>query len=99
MRLRIHNISEAAVYGIPVVFAPNYHKFEEANDLVALKGALVIRNADELVEVIRSLYSDENRRLQLGKICKDYIFANSGTSEKSLNKIDDDMSIANQKSR
>ncbi|MDR2563751.1 MAG: 3-deoxy-D-manno-octulosonic acid transferase [Prevotellaceae bacterium] len=84
----IHNISEAAVYGIPVVFAPNYHKFEEANDLVAMKGALVIRNAEELIAVIRSLYTDENRRQLLGKICKDYIFANSGTSEKSLNKID-----------
>ena len=87
----IHNISEAAVYGVPVVFAPNYHKFEEANDLVALKGALVIRNAEELIAVIRSLYTDETRRQALGKICKDYIFANSGTSEKSLNRIDADL--------
>ena len=83
----IHNISEAAVYGVPVVFAPNYHKFEEANDLVALNGALVIRNADELSAVIHSLFTDETRRQSLGKICKDYIFTNSGTSEKSLARI------------
>jgi 3-deoxy-D-manno-octulosonic-acid transferase len=92
----IHNISEAAVYGIPVVFAPNYHKFEEANDLVALKGAVVIHNATELTEELKSLFTNETRRLQLGKICKDYIYANSGTSEKTLDRIDKELENQNK---
>ena len=30
----IHNINEAAVYGIPVIFGPKHHKFQEATDLI-----------------------------------------------------------------
>ena len=30
----IHNTLEAAVYGIPVLFGPKYHKFKEAKDLI-----------------------------------------------------------------
>lgn len=36
----IHNTLEAACYGLPVIFGPNYHKFKEAKDLLAL-GALL----------------------------------------------------------
>lgn len=30
----IHNTLEAATYGIPVIFGPKYHKFQEAKDLI-----------------------------------------------------------------
>lgn len=38
----IHNVLEAAVYGMPVVFGPRYHKFKEACDLIAAGGAFCI---------------------------------------------------------
>ncbi|MDR1919421.1 MAG: 3-deoxy-D-manno-octulosonic acid transferase, partial [Tannerellaceae bacterium] len=38
----IHNILEAAVYGIPVLFGPAHHKFKEARDLIAAGGAFPI---------------------------------------------------------
>ena len=34
----IHNTLEAAVYGMPVLFGPRYHKFKEAKDLIAVGG-------------------------------------------------------------
>ena len=36
----IHNILEAAVYGKPVVFGPNYKKYREAKELIAAGGAI-----------------------------------------------------------
>jgi len=38
----IHNVLEAAVYGIPVIFGPKYQKFKEARDLLQVGGAFSI---------------------------------------------------------
>jgi len=44
----IHNTLEAAVYGLPLAFGPRYHKFCEAEELVALGAAVSIRDVSEL---------------------------------------------------
>lgn len=40
----IHNTLEAAVYGKPVFFGPNFNKFQEAQDLIDLKIAQSIKD-------------------------------------------------------
>ena len=52
----IHNINEAAVYGIPVIFGPENSKFIEAQELKTLGGGIEVtgsdsfsRNADKLL--------------------------------------------------
>jgi 3-deoxy-D-manno-octulosonic-acid transferase len=42
----IHNILEAAVYGIPVLFGPVYHKFREAKDLIAAGGGVSVPDGE-----------------------------------------------------
>ena len=44
----IHNTIEAAVYGVPVVFGPNYHHFREAQGLIDAGAARSIKNHNEL---------------------------------------------------
>ena len=44
----IHNILEAATFGLPVLFGPNYAKFNEAVELIRLGGAVSITGMDEL---------------------------------------------------
>ena len=44
----IHNTIEAAVYGVPVVFGPNYHHFREAQRLIDAGAARSIKNYNEL---------------------------------------------------
>ena len=44
----IHNILEAVTFGLPVVFGPNYKKFNEANELIAIGGVVSIANYQEL---------------------------------------------------
>jgi 3-deoxy-D-manno-octulosonic-acid transferase len=80
----IHNITEAAVWQIPVIFGPNYHKFREAKDLIALQGAKSITNYDELQTAI--LYFKNNP--ESGKIAGAYVRKNGGATGKILLQLD-----------
>lgn len=55
----IHNILEPAVFMMPVLFGPNYHKFQEAHDLIKIKAAFVINNPQELIEVFQQLKKEK----------------------------------------
>lgn len=65
----VHNVLEAAVYNIPVVFGPNYHKAEEAKELLQLGVAFSINNYTGFNEKIRyavsHLITDYNIKLKL----------------------------------
>lgn len=69
----IHNILEAAAFAMPVVFGPNYHKFQEANDLIEKGGAFSIKNYTELENKIRFLLSDEYVLKMASEISRNYV--------------------------
>jgi len=72
----IHNTLEAAVYGVPVVFGPNYLKFREARELIAAGGAFSINNYEELEAQLDNLFADK----QAGKIAGEYVTKNTGAT-------------------
>ena len=51
----IHNTLEAAIYGIPVIFGPKYHKFKEAVDLIDCGGAFSIQDKEQFTSLLDSL--------------------------------------------
>lgn len=51
----VHNVLEAAVYGCPVVFGPEYDKYIEAVELVETGGAISVDTALELEKVLDEL--------------------------------------------
>jgi len=73
----IHNTLEAAVYGIPVVFGPNYQKFREARELIAVGGAFTISNYLVLEAQFDRLLKDT----EAGKIAGEYVKGNTGATE------------------
>ena len=77
----IHNINEAAVYGIPVIFGPKHHKFQEASDLISLDGAMSIHDADSFSAAMDPLLENEPLRLQCGKTAGDYIQRHLGGTQ------------------
>jgi 3-deoxy-D-manno-octulosonic-acid transferase len=83
----IHNVSEAAVYGIPVIFGPNYKKFREAHDLVEIGGAFSINNPDQLAGVFSNLQNDEIAWQRSADAAKNYISRQLGATEKVLANI------------
>jgi 3-deoxy-D-manno-octulosonic-acid transferase len=72
----IHNLPEAAVYGIPVIFGPNFIKFREAHDLIATGGGFTIKNRDEFNKLMESFINEPELREKAGKEAKNYIFSN-----------------------
>lgn len=80
----IHSIMEPAVFGMPVFFGPNYHKFQEAVDLVERRGVFCVKDRTQLIEVIRYFVDNEEARQGAGRICRDYVIEKKGATEKVM---------------
>lgn len=76
----IHNILEPASFGLPVVFGPNFKKFQEAIDLIDKGGAFVIIDFNSLEKVFNRLTNDLEFFQNTGKLVRDYVVANTGAS-------------------
>jgi len=77
----IHNILEAVTFGLPVIFGPNYQKFNEAKALIELGSAKSISNYTELNLAIDS-FADFDQT-----IVTSYIKNSSGATETILETI------------
>lgn len=83
----IHNILEAAVYGVPVLFGPKFHKFMEAKELIECKGAYTIKEYEELELLLNQFYEDKNLLNEIGKNSRQYVVSKSGATNKILQMI------------
>jgi len=85
----VHNVLEAAVYGKPVVFGPNYNKYKEAVDLVDRSGARTFVNQSELQQILITLLRNERDCTRSGAASKKYVQENVGATKKILNYIEE----------
>ena len=85
----IHNTLEAAAFGLPVIFGPNYQKFKEARDLVALELGFSINDANELKETFSDLTEDNARLSHVSQKIKDYVKENTGATGMILDYVKD----------
>ena len=76
----IHNTLEAATFGLPVAFGPNYAKFKEARDLVTLGAARPVKNYDELRTWFIPLRDNEDFLQKTSRIAKDYTTRHQGAT-------------------
>ncbi|MCX8105448.1 MAG: 3-deoxy-D-manno-octulosonic acid transferase [Ignavibacterium album] len=83
----VHNVLEAAVYGIPVLFGPKIENSQEAKRLAELGAGIIVRNKKQTYKVLRKLFSDEKLRKQKGEISISFVKANLGATEKILKEI------------
>ena len=83
----IHNVPEAAVYGLPVLFGPRYRKFREAVDLVERGGAFPVTDAEEMEQMLNRFYDDGAWRQNAGAIAREYVFASAGSTRKIVDKL------------
>lgn len=83
----IHNIQEPAVFGLPVIFGPNYLKFQEACDLVRMQGAFTISSGNELDEIMQQL-DGESFRIKAGEVAATYISENAGASKQIIDYLE-----------
>ena len=83
----IHNLLEAAVWGLPVIFGPNNARFAEAKGLVEAGGGFEIYNYDSFAQTIDSLLADESFLAQSSEAAKRYVSQQSGATRKVLSNI------------
>lgn len=83
----IHNINEAAVYGIPVMFGPENSKFIEAQELKTLGGGIEVSGKESFEWNADRLYFDREELLKRGRWAGEYIKEKTGASEKILSAI------------
>ena len=91
----LHNILEAAVYGKPVIFGPEYDKNFEAEELIDCSGAISIVTALELEKVINNLLNNKSEIEARGNAAKNYVYKNAGASQKIINYIQENRLLTN----
>lgn len=83
----IHNINEAAVYGIPVIFGPNNAKFIEAAELQSAGGGFQVNSPSELTATANHLLSSPQIMETAGRSSAGYISSKIGVTPRILNSI------------
>ncbi len=83
----IHNVPEAAVYGVPVVIGPNHQKFREAEMLLHLGGCFEITSSDTFAMTMKLLTQNEDSRKKAGDAAGNYIMSNAGAADKIFDAI------------
>lgn len=76
----IHNVPEAAVYGIPVIIGPNHQRFAEAMALIANGGCKSIKNAEDFSVIMDDFLENPAHIAQAGSAAGDYIHQNAGAT-------------------
>lgn len=82
----IHNTLEPATFGIPVIFGPNYAKFGEAKELIALNAAFSINDSQQLKEVLNRMLNEKLRH-KAGSAAKQYVKQNIGATQTILTNL------------
>ncbi|MDM1044194.1 3-deoxy-D-manno-octulosonic acid transferase [Myroides sp. 1354] len=83
----IHNILEAATFGVPILIGPNYKKFQEAKDLIQLGSCIVINNEDDFINNLNKLLTNDTLRCELNQISSNFILGNKAATNKIINHV------------
>lgn len=83
----IHNLPEAAVWNIPVIFGPNNHKFQEAQELKACQGGFEITSAEDFALIMNRFSADKQALKAASDAAGNYVRSQSGATERLLQLI------------
>jgi 3-deoxy-D-manno-octulosonic-acid transferase len=81
----LHNILEAACYGVPIFFGhKNYKKYQEATDLIMLGGAFEVGGFSELKAKYELMNSMPESFLLACEVTRSYVQENLGATKKIM---------------
>lgn len=84
----LHNILEAATFGIPIFFGNKaYHKFQEAVDLVKQGGAYAVASTNDLGVILTDLRLNEVKKKETDRISQNYVLQNIGATGKVMSLV------------
>ncbi len=83
----IHNVLEAAVWDMPVIFGPNNKRFQEAQGLLASGGGFEIDSYETFDELMEHLDTDANKLLQASLAAGTFVKGQAGATAKVLEAV------------
>ena len=83
----LHNILEAATFGIPVLFGDHYQKNPEADEVIAQHGGKCFEDEFFAAPYILSLLNDEELLKKMSLNARNFIDSQPNASELILNKM------------
>ena len=83
----LHNILEAATFGVPIIIGKNYTNFPEAKKLKELNGLFSVATPQEFTDVFNQLKTNTPFCEKTGLISKNFIFNNRGATDIILNYL------------
>ena len=83
----IHNVLEAAVWGIPVLFGPNNQRFQEAQGLLADGGGFEVTDVASFAQLMERFAQDKDYLAEAGKKAAHYVSDHAGATRKVLDGI------------
>ncbi len=83
----IHNLPEAAVYGLPVIFGPNHQRFREARDLLKNGGGFAIRDTHDFKKTADELLHDAEKYHTASRAAGDYVRKQAGATYLAIEKF------------
>jgi 3-deoxy-D-manno-octulosonic-acid transferase len=83
----VHNVLEAAVYGIPVMFGPKIYNSQEAKLLAEIGGGIIIKEKKSAYRNLKTLFINNELRNMKGEIAAEFVKNNVGATEKILKEI------------
>ncbi|PJJ84008.1 3-deoxy-D-manno-octulosonic acid transferase [Mucilaginibacter auburnensis] len=89
----IHNTLEAAAFGLPVIFGPEYKRFKEARDLVAEGAGFSIANEAELTGIAGKLMNNAQDLAAAAQKAQTYVQQNVGATPKIVAHIQQHLSV------
>ena len=82
----IHNTLEAATYGVPVIFGPNYDRFNEAVALKELGCGFPVEDSKMCREIVDELFSNPSFYKKSAKCASKFVDENAGAVQKVMEK-------------
>ena len=86
----LHNILESCIYGNPIIIGKNYKFFNEAKDLINLKGGFSIKNSKEFHAIVNELIFNEKKRNKIQIINSKFINDNLVSINQIIKSIKND---------
>lgn len=83
----IHNILEAATFGMPIIIGPNHEKFQEARDLKKAGAVFSITNQTEIDKVLSSLLTNKELLENTSQIAQEYVKEKTGATQQIIDFV------------
>ena len=83
----IHNVLEAAVWGMPVIFGPNNKNFQEAVGLLAAGGGFEVVSDDHFAQLMDSLSADKQLLEKASTVAGTFVKSQVGATVKVLGEV------------